>query len=447
MTTTQQVARRASLTLSPPSKIPWPPTTVLGSVVAVILPLNHMLPSVPRALWFACIVALIGMPILFMRTGLRPLYPAVWVFAGFASLVALLTATNAATVDENLFVGAQLVLLVGVGPFAMTANVLADPKFAQRVGIAYLIGQSLSAVAAIAQLLGRSVLGVEPLQGRAYGLSEHPNTLGYMSCLAILIALHFLLVSRRFRLLAVAALAANIMALIAAGSVSAMMALAVGLAVLIISMRDHLGKMTLGAGAVAVALWLLGRFSGVFAYLPSITGRYGQVTGQTESLSSWKMRTLTYDFAWHKIMQDPVFGIGLNPGYSGTYNGITVTHNVFLRAWYQGGILLAIAVALIVIAVLIVALRAMVEKKQGAEASVLVAIFAVALTSALFEQRHFWLPVLVACASISAAAIKRRDPIASQTSPETPGFRRDLRSLAAAWPDGARDQRHARRRS
>lgn len=404
-----QVNRQVHFALSSDSSVRWPPTTVLAVVVAAILPLNHMLPSVARAVWYACIVALIAIPIIFRHPGRRPLYPAVWVFAGYASVVALLTATRSATIDENLFVGSQLALLIGIGPFAMTANALTDPKFVQRVSIAFMSGQFLSAVTAIAQLLGHPVLGTEPLQGRAYGLAEHPNTLGYMSCLATLIALQILISSRRSWLLTLIALTVNILALVASGSVSAMMALAFGLAVLIVSMRDHLGRMALGAVACAVALWLLGRVSGVFDYLPSVLGRYGQVTGETQSLSSWDMRTLTYDFAWGRILREPIYGVGLNADYSGTYNGITVTHSVFLRAWYQGGIVLAIAIGLIVIAASIVALRAMVEKGHAGEASVLVAIFTVALTSALFEQRHFWLPVLVAWASISAAAIARRD--------------------------------------
>jgi O-antigen ligase len=437
-----RVDARAALTPPPQVKSPYPPTTVLGLAVAVALPFNSELPSAPRALWFACIVALIGVPLLFLRTGRRPLYPAIWAFAGYASLIALLTATKEATVEENLFVGAQFVLLLGFGAFAMTANAVNDPKFVQRVSIAFLVGQFLSAMAAISQLLGQPVLGSQPLQGRAYGLAEHPNTLGFMSCLAILIAVQFLLASQRFRLLVFAALSANIISLIASGSVGSMLALLFGISVLIVSMRDHFGKIAIGAIACTAALWVIGRLSGVFAYLPSVMERYGQVTGQTESVSSWELRTLTYDFAWRRIVEEPIFGVGLGAKFSGTYNGVTVTHNIFLRAWYQGGILLGIAVGLIVIAVLIVALRAMIEKTHIGEASVLVAILAFALTSAMFEQRHYWLPVLVAWGSLSAAASKQRDPVeaAPQLSPET-SMPSDLTAIARRSPLGSRVRR------
>ena len=425
MTTRQRVEPKQTPNPTPQENVPWAPITVLGVIVAAALPFNHTLPSAPRALWFVCVVALICAPVLLMRAG-RPLYPAVWAFAGFSSVVTILVATKAATVDENLFVGSQLALLVGVGPFAMTANVLVDPKFVQRVSVAFLAGQSVSAVTAILQLLGRPVLGSEPLQGRAYGLAEHPNSLGYLACLAILIALNMLLAKRRYQMPLFGALAANIIALVASGSVGAMAALAMGLAVLMVSRRDQLGKMALGGVVCAIMLVLIGKLSGVFTYLPSVTGRYGQVMGQTESVSSWGLRTLTYEFAWRGISQEPIFGVGLSSKYSGTYNGITLIHNVFLRAWYQGGILLAIAIALIVAAVLIVSLRGMIRKEDGGEISVLVAIFAVALTSALFEQRHFWLPVLVAWASISAAAVKQKTAV---LPPDHPGTEASTASL------------------
>lgn len=407
MITKQRIdGRKAQL---PPSKtkVPWVPTTVLGTAVAFVLPFNQQLPSAPRALWFACVLLLIGVPMLFMQVGRRPLYPAVWIFGAYAAIVAVLTATKEATVQENLFVGSQLVLLVGFGPFAMTANVLADPKFVQRVSVAFLIGQFLSDIAAVSQLLGVSIVGSEPVWGRAFGLAEHPDTLGFMSCLAILIALQFLLATRKYRLLALTALAASIMALIASGAVSAMMALAIGLVVLIIARRDRLGKIALSAIACTVVLWLAGRFSGVFTYLPSVQGRYLEVTGQTESDSSWEFRVLTYRFAWSRIVDEPISGVGLGAKYSETI-ARAATHNVFLRAWYQGGIILATAITAIVIAVLIIAIKAMIEKEHEAEASVLVAIFAFALTSSFFEQRQFWLPVLVAWGSISASIIKKR---------------------------------------
>ncbi|CAA0128237.1 Uncharacterised protein [Mycolicibacterium vanbaalenii] len=379
----------------------------MWACVFFLLPINRALPLAPRTLWFAVILLLIAIPIISLRAA-RPLYPGIWAFAGYASVVAILTSTKTSTIEQNLFVGMQLFILLGFGVFALTASAVTEPKFVERVSGAFLIGQSLSAIAAVLQVLGQSALGAQAVHGRAPGLAGHPNSLGLLSCIAILLALQILVATRKFRVFVIAALSANMLALFASGSLSSFMAVAIGLLVFILCRREHVGKLTIGGIAFAVTLWLVGRFSGIVDYLPSVVQRYRQVTGQTDAESSWEFRMRTYDFAWSKVVEEPFFGNGLNAESSGTFNGITVTHNLVLRGWYQGGAFLAVAFALIVAAVLIVAARAIVRKEHGAEAAILVAIIAFALTSAFFEQRDYWLPLLFAWASISAAQIKLR---------------------------------------
>ncbi|WP_167106200.1 O-antigen ligase [Mycobacterium sp. DL592] len=412
--TTNHNLRTAPLP-APQTRSPWPLTTVLGSAIAFSLPFNQQLPSAPRALWFVCVAALIGIPILFAKAGRRPLYPAVWIVAGYAAIVAVLTATRDGTIPDNFFVGSQLLLLVGFGPFAMTANALTDPKFIQRVSVAFLGGQFLSDLAAILQLLGFTTVGSKPVWGRAYGLAEHPTTLGLLACVGILVAFEFLLNTRRHRTLVLIALAANFAGLIASGTLSAMMALALGATVVVVARRDRLGKIALRGIAFTLILWAIGTLTGIADYFPSAQHRYLEVTGQTKSDSSWEFRLSTIRFGWNRILEDPFFGVGLNIKYSETIERATV-HNVFVRAWYQGGIVLAVAFALIVIAITAVALKAMVHKKNATEAGVLIAVFSYALTSSFFEQRHFWLPVIVAWGSISAAAI--RNPSPKGTAPD-----------------------------
>lgn len=418
----------------------WPPSTLLAVIVALVLPFNSQLPSVARALWFMCIVTLLGLPIVLRKPGQRPLYPAIWVLAGFASFVTVFTATLKASPVENLFIGAQLVLLIGFGPFAMTASALADTRFIPRISIAYLVGQTFSSIVAVLQLVVGPILGSKPLQGRAYGLAEHPNSLGYLACIGVLISLQMVLTTK-FRVWTIGALVINVLALIASGSVSSMMAVSVGFVVLAVVNRNKFGRMLLGAIGCALVLWILAKFSAVFAFLPSVDSRYGQVTGQTESVSSWDLRTLTYEWAWDRIVDHPIIGVGLNAKYSGTFNGVTVTHNVFLRAWYQGGAFLALAMLLIIIGVLIVTANAIAHRRHGGEVAVLVAIFAFALTSALFEQRHFWLPVLAAWASLSATAVRQRE------TPNTanPPSRASNGSFNARFaPDCTRSASHSR---
>src|SRR5262249_43559702 len=162
----------------------------------------------------------------------------------------------------------------------------------------------LSDLAAIAQLLGLSIINSELVWRRANGLAEHPDTFGMMSSLAVLISIQFLVATRKLQLLTLVALVANIMGLIASGTLSAMMVVAVGVGVTIIARRSQVGKLVLSAFACAVALWLVATFSGVFEYFPSVQQRYLEVTGQSKGESSWEFRTVTYQFAWSKIIHD-----------------------------------------------------------------------------------------------------------------------------------------------
>jgi O-antigen ligase len=385
----------------------WPLTTVLWSAVAFAVPINYVLPSAIRTLWFVAIMGLIGFQVLFLRVA-RPLYPAIWVLAGFASLVAILTATDTSTIEENLFVGVQLIVLLGFGVFVLTANAITDQKFVQRVSVAFLIGESSSAAVAVFQLLGRSLFASGAVNGRAQGLAEHPNTLGLTAAVASLLALRILFVTRRSRVLVIGALILNLMALGASGSLSSMIAFALGVVVLIVCFRYHLLQIALGAIGFALVVWVVGTFSGLIRYLPSLTERYKQVTGQTAAEGSWALRKRTLDFAWGRIIEEPSFGNGLSARAGGSFNGVTTVHNLVLRGWYQGGVLLGIALAAITIAVLVVAVRAMIRREHGGEASILVAIFVFASMSPVLEQRHYWLMILMAWASISASLASRR---------------------------------------
>ncbi|ORA46311.1 hypothetical protein BST22_22175 [Mycolicibacterium chubuense] len=302
----------------------------------------------------------------------------------------------------------QLFVLLGLGVFAVTAYALKDTGFVARVSVAFLAGQTVSSAAAVMQVLGRPFLGVEALQGRALGMAGHPNTLGLMACVGILVALQILLSCRRRRILTVIALAANVAALFASGSLSSFLAVSAGFLVWVLCMRQRLGKLAIGAIAFMAGLWLVFSSTGIAQYLPSVLERYRQVTGQTSADGSWEIRIRTYDFAWQRIMEDPIFGNGLGASASGTYNGITVTHNIFLRSWFQGGIFLAAALGLLLVAVLAVTLKSIYLKRYAAETSIIVALITFALTSAFFEQRDYWLPILIAWGSISAAEIKRR---------------------------------------
>lgn len=390
------------------SDAPWTWTTAVWTIISALIPVNYALPSAVRSVWFIAIMATIGGAALLWRVA-RPVLPAIWIFTGFAAVVAVATATRSATVGENVFVGAQLVLLLGLGPFVLTRAAVADSSFASRAALGFLVGQTLSAAVAVSQLLGSTIqvpgFVYGAVYGRASGLTEHPNTLGVMSCIAILLSMRMCMDHRRLRLLALSAMATNAIGLISSGSLTAVLALACGVAVLVVSRRDALGKVAVFGLAAAGAVALIVSKTGIVEYFPSLTARYLQVTGSAKT-SSWEARKQTYDFAWDSITRDPLFGNGLSTRTSGTFNGVITVHNLVLRAWYQGGLLLAIGFGLLVLGMVVVVVTSMARKRNGVEAGVIVAILVYASVSPVLEQRHFWIPLLIAWAAISADRLR-----------------------------------------
>ncbi|WP_081660118.1 O-antigen ligase family protein [Mycolicibacterium iranicum] len=395
----------------------WMLATILWSAILFFVPINYALPGVMRALWFVLIFGLIVISALCLRVA-PPQYPVLWLFAGYASLTATVTATRTATVSENWFVGGQLVVLLGLGTFVLSYNVKIDRQFSGRVSFAFLMGQTLSSAVAISQLLGLavnvpgSIYGV--VGGRASGMTEHPNTLGLMSCVGSLLALYTLLVSQKWRFAALVALLTNLVALVASGSLTAVLSLIIGLAILVLSMRDYLGRMAIWSIAFMAVSSLAIGLSGILAYLPSLTDRYAQVTGRDSDQSSWEIRLRTYRFAWEAIVKDPIFGNGLDIQSSGTFNGMIAAHNSILRSWYQGGVALALAFTLIALAFLWIVIRSLLKKQQSIQASLLAALLVYAMVSPVLEQRQFWIPAIIVWASLSA--VRETSTIGTKTS-------------------------------
>lgn len=386
----------------------WTTVTFAWTAVAMLLPVNRALPTEARTAWFFLVFGLIFVSAITIRVS-TPLFPLVWLYAGVASTAAVLTATNSGTIGDNIFVGAQLVALIGFGPFVMTANSLYAPYFVRSVTTAFMISQSVSSIAGMTQLFGYPVLGIEmPLEGRAPGLTSHPNAMGFMASVAVIVSLGAMLRYSRHRFVFLVILFVNLGGLLSTGSLSALMATALGVIAVIVTHRDHFGYALAAIGLVSVLAWLISKSSSALGYFHSPADRYMQVTGQTSADSSWQIRERTYMFAWSRIQDDPLFGNGLSTRFGGTFNGTTVTHSFPLRSWYQGGVLLGIAAIVIVLSVLVVVVWCCFEKRHAVPCGVLVSVMAFALTSAFFEQPDYWLPVLLAWSVISIGQADRK---------------------------------------
>ncbi|MBM4492979.1 O-antigen ligase family protein [Rhodococcus hoagii] len=326
---------------------------------------------------------------------------------------------TSSSVLQSAYVGIKLGLLVGLTPFIIRYYSLERQSFTRYALTGFLAVQSMSAAAGLAQLAGASVAGLRANAGRANGLAIHPNVLGIMAAIAILVS--FVLIHRttgRTRLLAWGVIILNVAALIGSGSLSSMLSLAAGAVVLLVAMRATTRTVIRTCAAVVMcsALALTLGYNPSAAIDP-IEGRVNTVLGlSNDGVASLSIRESTYEFAIDSIRSDPLIGVGMDSMHEGTFNGVTVVHNYLLRAWYQGGLLLFVTFLIVTIAMLGLACRSMISTRDGLQAAVITAVIVFGLTSAFYDQQQYWLPLLFAVAVTNRPTVQSTAPGGRLTS-------------------------------
>jgi O-antigen ligase len=255
--------------------------------------------------------------------------------------------------------------------------------------------------------LGASVAGWQAELGRAPGLAGHPNILGLMSGIAIVLCVTEILDRGTWRWPAMVVATVNLGGLLAGGSVSSMIAAAVGLLVLLIAKRASL-RIVVAAVAAAIGLgWLtVLAFTGGASTSP--VDRVLQVTGQTTGAGTFELRQQTVSYAWEQILRDPWFGVGFDDLSGITpVDGGTLTHMALVRAWFQGGVGLGIAFLMLFVVIACLVVRSLVRAENASAAATLTVVAGFALTAASFQQGYFWLPVLGGLAGY-APLVRRR---------------------------------------
>lgn len=334
----------------------------------------------------------------------RPPGAALWAVCIPLILVASLLSGIYSSIPRSLIVGAQLSIVVGIAPFVLRYYVLNSAKFTRYSLVGFLIVQTLSSIAGLIQLTGVSVFGMVANSGRANGLATHPNILGLMASLAVLLCLAGAYRSRgRLRLLSIAAATVNLAALIASGSLSSMLSLAGGVIVLLLASRATVRTIALSA-IFAVSLTVGGALLG-FEYTiftDPVEGRVNTVLGiSDDGVASVSIRQATYEFAIESIQNDPISGVGMDPMNQGTFNATTVVHNYLLRSWYQGGVLLFAALASITVFFICRVLRSIAKGSESLQSAAIATIIIFALTSAFYTQQQYWLPLIFAAAHLA----------------------------------------------
>lgn len=324
-----------------------------------------------------------------------------------AILASVVLATASHEPSEELLVGLRMGFVWLLWGLAIT-RLLFTQAHVVRAAAAYTLGCGLSAAVALGQYLGfdaRPYFFAEKADVvvRFIGLNGHPN--GQGGALAIAATLCFAAIFYGVaKARAAVLLAAIMLGIMLSASITGLLAATVGLAFLFV--RSGRLKLMLGVAALVLAALLsFALLRQVFPGLVTPLDRISSATGVTGT-STIDQRLMTIQYAWDGIKQSPVFGVGFADG-GGTYNGETQAHNMFVLAWYQGGLLLLVAVTVVVLAA-IHALwrRSHVVVIEGLAAASVVAVFFAQTGPSLYD-RYTWFPVVML---LAATAIYRRFP-------------------------------------
>jgi O-antigen ligase len=275
-----------------------------------------------------------------------------------------------------------------------------------RTGVAlWVISLSVSGTAAIAQfLLGDVVPDTDTAFGRMTGTAQHVNDLGGSAAVALVAAVGLALTSSAGRWLRLMGSVGTVLitsGLILSGSIGAMIAAVVGVAVAAAVTRR---KRAFGAAAIVIAVAAIVTTS---VQPPesaaTLAGRLDTVSGPSGTLHA---RLDVFQLAWHHIEESPLIGVGL--GFDPRASGAALPdliHNAFLSTWYQGGLFAFVGLVVITLVGLRVGLRAVQDAGTTDErllAGSLLGSFATYIvfglgTPALYE-RYGWVPVALVVA-------------------------------------------------
>lgn len=284
----------------------------------------------------ACIVA---SAVVLARGQGAPARP-VGYLAGSCLLIAgALSAGRAVAVGEHLVAVAQAVFTVAALPWV--ARVVLRREDVERVLLYFVAGGALSALAAAAQLRwGVEIPNSIAVGGRAAGMNVHPNQQGVTLAIASIVVLALVVHGRGSRRVLLGGVVC-LVGLVLSGSVSAMIAAAVG--VFVVLARRGVRTKTLAGIALVIAVSLLA--PGLFG-AQSPMERVLSSTGRT-GINTVDTRTESAEAALAEVWRSPFIGDGLDEGSTFQYNNEVATHNFVLLAWVQGGILTVVAFVLV----------------------------------------------------------------------------------------------------
>lgn len=331
--------------------------------------------------------------------------------AGITAFGAALSSLNAISVSETVETELRMLFLLIALPW-LASHLLTTPERIERTLNAFVLGCCASAVVAVMQVFFGLFLELSETNryGRAVGLSQHPNDAGGSLALGFVLAFVALQrgghLHRRRRQSVLTLIGAGI---ILSGSVTGVLAALAGVLLAYFIGGITVGKLVrLGAVLVftlVVALGLQAQFEGTVYEQLSPLERLSQTTsGSTATGNTLDSRIETDRSGINGILDEPVTGHGLD-GESTTLPDIALSpHNLFILAWYGGGIMFLIGVVIAAWAPIRRARRSPPEPLRNKLLVAAGTAFVFSLTAPIMYQRYFWLPFVLLVAWLPAQA-------------------------------------------
>jgi len=280
----------------------------------------------------------------------------------------------------------------------------------------WIWGCAISGAGAVAQVLISPTIipGTESIFARAVGFTGHPNDLGASLAIALSPALALMTnrgeghLGRWLRLIPVLLIVAG---LILSASASAIICAAVSIFAWIWLTK----RAALGAG-MAIAIFSVTAILG--AFLDSEKVDLSAVSDIYQLAEGGKAGTLnerfeTFVSAWTFIGESPLVGVGTKAGGWPTENGFA-THNIFLGAWYETGLLGFLSIVAILCFTGLITQRVLALCESFYERNVIsalagsqIAFLVYSLTAPGLYQRYGWISVALMIVFLNVKARTR----------------------------------------
>lgn len=356
----------------------------------------------------------------------RPVSVARCAAAASILLGTLLTVYRADSAAESMLVGVKTLYVVSVLPWQLR-KALVIRRHLDIAASCWIGGAVVCALGAYAQAwLGPSIIpGTTSVYGRDPGFTQHVSDFG--GILASAVPLCIVMLARagqaRRRWILVASLLLLFGALALDQSISALIAVLVavayaiargGLAIPLVPGSVVVGALTLGVVALAGSSPAWGPLQRVLV----VSG----VEITTPGADTLHTRLQTDELGFAAIGQSPIAGRGMDVSSGVILDGLSV-HNLFVAAWYQGGLFVLLGVVIGIGTVIRAAASRWRDLWLGhAVSAAFVGAFVFAMTAPSWYDRYFWLP---ASFVLAAAAIRRTERV----------IPREARTLAVAGHD------------